>query len=202
MSQRRQTTPPPGAAIHRRPGGRRPQTPEEAIADLPPMPQQQKPSSGDRTRFEYVARDIADLQRDTKALQEDLRELGRQNAELRLELSRMQGRDDMQSQALDDLKAGQQRTQDTLDSWGETLTEIKTAMATRAALEEERRARAASSPQLPAAAGQGPPPGIQAQGTWESLSGRTKSGIIAGAAGAGGVSLPYIVEALRLIFGG
>jgi len=165
------------------------------------MPQQ-KPSSGDRTRFEYVARDIAELQRETKGLQDELRAISRENAALRLDLAGIKGRDEMQTQALEDLKTATKRNADTLDGVSSTLTEIKTVLATQAALEEERRQRATTSPHLAAVQGQGPPPGIQASGGWESLSGRTKSGIIAGAAGAGGVSLPYIVEALRLIFGG
>ena len=194
--------PPPGAAVHRRPGERRTQTPEEAIAELPPM-SQQKPSSGDRTRFEYVARDIADLQRDVKELQEHLRGLSRENAALRLDLSTITARDDMQTHTLDELKQGQQRTQDTLDNFGATLTEIKTVMATQAAVEEERKARAQSAPHLSITAPvAGPPPGISTQGGWESLSTKARGGIIAGAAGAGGVSLPYVIEVLIKVLGG
>lgn len=165
------------------------------------MPQQ-KPSSGDRTRFEYVARDIADLQRDVKELQEHLRGLSRENAALRLDLSTITARDDMQSKTLDELKQGQQRTQDTLDTFGATLTEIKTVMAAQAAVEEERKARAHSQPQLPPVAHGASTPGISTQGGWESLSTRARGGIIAGAAGAGGVSLPYLIEVVIKVLSG
>jgi len=108
-------------------------------------------SSGTQTKIGLTMTSVAELQKDFKAIVEQL-------AELRERLTRVEGRDEMQAQALGDLREGQVALTKAMDSANQTLTEIAIKMATREGVERELRERARSAPRLTPV----PPPVVSA----------------------------------------